>query len=242
MSAFQTYPTIMCQGSGSFLIHKICRLGNKPGHFHKVLPLRSTVTRVWLSLSLTVCCFLDWKLKRNINIETPALNKVKHSTEAMCHVGRLYKKEVAARRLATVATSKLYQSTAQIACSQIGDIPQLLRSNLTADARSGGAASVEMEYLTMKFREMQMIQDRCPWKVWDGSTNLDTNFVGDYEVDNNLNLITFITCLIFSYSNILQILIDDSNLSAKRRHNVLRWPFCRGVGTGNDHYWLCGPL
>ena len=62
--------------------------------------------------------------------------------------------------------------------------------------------------------------------MWDGSTNLDTNFVGDYEVDNNLNLITLITCLIFSYSNILQILIDDSNLSAKRRHNVLRWPFC----------------
>ena len=78
--------------------------------------------------------------------------------------------------------------------------------------------------------------------MWDESINLDTNFVGDYEVDNNLNLITFITCLIFCYSNILQILIDDSNLSAKRRHNVLRWPFCRGVGTGNDHYWLCGPL
>ena len=56
----------------------------------------------------------------------------------MCHVGRMYKKELAARRLATVATSPLYQSTAQIACSQIGDIPQLLRSNLTADARSGG--------------------------------------------------------------------------------------------------------
>ena len=56
----------------------------------------------------------------------------------MCHVSKLYKKEVAARRLATVATSKLYQSTAQIACSQFGDIPQLLRSNLTADARSGG--------------------------------------------------------------------------------------------------------
>ena len=53
----------------------------------------------------------------------------------MCHVGRLYKKEVTARRLATVATSQLYQSTAQIPCSQIGDIPQLLRSNLTADAR-----------------------------------------------------------------------------------------------------------
>ena len=71
----------------------------------------------------------------------------------MCHVGRLYKKEVAARRLATVATSRLYQYTAQIACSQIGDIPQLLRSNLTADARRGGAASVEMEYPTMKFRD-----------------------------------------------------------------------------------------
>ena len=55
----------------------------------------------------------------------------------MCHVGRLYKKEVAARRLATVATSQLYQSTAQIGCSQIGDIPQLLRSNLTADAGIG---------------------------------------------------------------------------------------------------------
>ena len=56
----------------------------------------------------------------------------------MCHVSKLYKKEVAARRLATVATSQLYQFTAQIACSQFGDIPQLLRSNLTADARSGG--------------------------------------------------------------------------------------------------------
>ena len=56
----------------------------------------------------------------------------------MCHVGRMYKKDVAARRLATVATSWLYQSTAQIACSQIaGDIPQLLRSNLTADAGIG---------------------------------------------------------------------------------------------------------
>ena len=56
----------------------------------------------------------------------------------MCHVGRMYKKEVAARRLATVATSRLYQSAAQIACSQIaGDIPQLLRSNLTADAGIG---------------------------------------------------------------------------------------------------------
>ena len=83
----------------------------------------------------------------------------------MCHVGRLYKKEVTARRLATLATSQLYQSTAQIPCSQIGDIPQLLRSNLTADARRGGAASVGMEYPTMKIREMQMTQDWCPWKV-----------------------------------------------------------------------------
>ena len=80
----------------------------------------------------------------------------------MCHVGRMYKKEVAARRLATVATSRLYQSTAQIACSQIGDIPQLLRSNLTADARRGGAASVELELPTMKIREMQMTQDWRP--------------------------------------------------------------------------------
>ena len=71
----------------------------------------------------------------------------------MCHVGRLYKKEMVARRLATVTTSQLYQSTAQIACSQIGDIPQLLRSNLTADARRGGAGSVEMEYPNMKIRE-----------------------------------------------------------------------------------------
>ena len=134
MSAFQTYPTIMCQGSGSFLIHKICRLGNKPGHFHKVLPLRSTVTTFPFTYNL-LCLGLKTQAEHQWIL---ALNKVKHSTEAMCHVSKLYKKEVAARRLATVATSQLYQSTAQIGCSQIGDIPQLLRSNLTADARSGG--------------------------------------------------------------------------------------------------------